>query len=182
MHSQIAISNAETALMGLLAESPKHPYHIEKDVQFRCMRVWTDLSTSSIYKLLRKLEKQGLVKAVAETTEDNRVRKVYRLTAAGHRVFRQAIRQQLSTHGIAKNPFDVAIYNQDVLSPKEAVDSLRKYGDQLDKSIKSYKALKEFLTKEGCSLARQALALRTVAMLEGERRWLKEYLKEVQHG
>jgi len=51
------LTNAEAALLGLLSERPMHPYQIEKEVRSRDMRFWTELSMSSIYKLLRKLEK-----------------------------------------------------------------------------------------------------------------------------
>ena len=56
-----SLSNAEAALLGLLAEKPMHPYQIEQEVRYRDMRFWTELSMSSIYKLLRKLEREGLV-------------------------------------------------------------------------------------------------------------------------
>ncbi|MBC8375118.1 MAG: PadR family transcriptional regulator, partial [FCB group bacterium] len=77
------ISNAEAALLGLLAEKPKHPYQIEKDVEYREMRTWTDLSMSSIYKLLKKLEDQKLVTSEMVLTEDNRARKIYSISEAG---------------------------------------------------------------------------------------------------
>jgi hypothetical protein len=35
----MTITSAEAALLGLLTEGDKHPYQIEKDVQFRDMRV-----------------------------------------------------------------------------------------------------------------------------------------------
>jgi DNA-binding PadR family transcriptional regulator len=174
--------NAETALLGLLAEAPKHPYQIEKDVQFRDMRAWTDLSMSSIYKVLRKLEKRRLVEGKPGRSKHNRRRKIYHLTGMGRMALREAVRTGLATHVVAKNPFDVAIYNRDLLSAAETRASLKRYRKGLEEAIHGYKALREFLRKEGCSEARQALALRAVAMLEGEQRWLRSYCKELGHG
>lgn len=54
----IKISNKEMALLGLLSEKPKHAYEIENDIKERDMRYWTEISKSSIYKLLNKLEKK----------------------------------------------------------------------------------------------------------------------------
>jgi DNA-binding PadR family transcriptional regulator len=43
------LSNAEAALLGLLSEQSMYPYQIEKEVRYREMRFWTELSMSSIY-------------------------------------------------------------------------------------------------------------------------------------
>ena len=60
MHDN-SLTLMETALLGLLSEGPMHPYRIEKEVRERKLRSWTDLSMSSVYKLLVKLERRGLV-------------------------------------------------------------------------------------------------------------------------
>ena len=77
------LSNAETALLGLLSERPMYPYQIEHEVKFRDMRFWTELSMSSIYKLLRKLEKEDFVERTNEISNENRLRKLYRISKKG---------------------------------------------------------------------------------------------------
>jgi DNA-binding PadR family transcriptional regulator len=174
------VSNAEMALLGLLAEGAKHPYQIEKDVQLRDMRAWTDLSMSSIYKVLHKLERRRWVEARAARSPENRRRRVFQLTASGGAALREAVRRALATHAVARNPFDLAIYNSNVLSADETRASLAEYGRKLDQALECYRALRQFLQKEGCPAARQALARRAVAMLEGEKKWLKAYLKGIE--
>jgi DNA-binding PadR family transcriptional regulator len=78
------LGDAEVALLGLLAERPKHPWQIQKDVEHRDMRSWSDLSTSTIYKRLRALEKGGLVASSTEVV-DGRARNIYSLTDAGRK-------------------------------------------------------------------------------------------------
>ena len=68
----VEISKAEAALLGLLSECPMHAYQIEQEAEFRDMRSWTDLSMSSIYKLLKKLEERELVMRNDEMSEAGR--------------------------------------------------------------------------------------------------------------
>ena len=77
------LTSLEAALMGLLDEKPMHPYEIEKVIVARDMRWWTEISMSSVYKLLRKLEKEGRVKSEVRLNRRNLAQKVYRLTPAG---------------------------------------------------------------------------------------------------
>ena len=63
------LSNKETALLMLLSEQPMHAYQIEKIVEQRAMREWTEISMSSIYKLLRKLEARRLISSRQQQSE-----------------------------------------------------------------------------------------------------------------
>jgi DNA-binding PadR family transcriptional regulator len=55
------MTNAETAILTLLAEQPRYGYEIEQIIAERGMREWTEIGFSSIYNLLKKLEREGLV-------------------------------------------------------------------------------------------------------------------------
>ena len=50
------LTNTELAILGLVAEQPKHGYQIEQDIAARGMRDWTEIGFSSIYYVLNKLE------------------------------------------------------------------------------------------------------------------------------
>ena len=64
------ISNKETALLMLLAEQSMHAYQIEKIVEEREMRFWTEISMSSIYKLLNKLAREKLISKRGKNSEN----------------------------------------------------------------------------------------------------------------
>ena len=87
------ISNSEAALLGLLSEEPMHPYRIEQEVKYRDMRFWTELSMSSIYKLLRKLEKEGFTECTNKISEKNRLQKHYSISSAGKKALQQKEQQ-----------------------------------------------------------------------------------------
>lgn len=55
------------------------------------MRDWTELSMSSIYKLLARLEKDGLVLRADEVSPDNRIRKQYTISEGGKKALREKL-------------------------------------------------------------------------------------------
>jgi hypothetical protein len=63
------LTNAELTILSLIAEKPRHGYDIEQVIEARGMRDWTDIGFSSIYYILRKLEKEGLVISAASPAE-----------------------------------------------------------------------------------------------------------------
>ena len=54
------ISLTEQLILGILSEHSEHGYNIEKIIEIRGMRKWTDIGFSSIYYVLEKLEDKGL--------------------------------------------------------------------------------------------------------------------------
>jgi DNA-binding PadR family transcriptional regulator len=174
--TESGLSNAEAALLGLLAERSKHPYQIEKDVEYRDMRSWTDLSMSSIYKLLRKLEDQEFVSSSTSITEGNRARKEYRISDSGAEALAVKLRALLRRPEILKDPFHVAIYNSDLLERDELVSCLEFYREEVQEFITGYERLEAFLKSEACSSARLAVAIRPRYQWEGVLKWTDEFL------
>lgn len=174
------ISNAEAALLGLLAEKPKHPYQIEKDVEYREMRTWTDLSMSSIYKLLKKLEEMKHVKSETALTDDNRARKIYSISNEGREALEIKLRSILRRAELLKDPFHLGIYNADILEPDELTSCLEFYRETVVETIDGYHRLESFLKDQDCSKARLAVAIRPRYQWEGVLRWVDEFLTETK--
>ena len=55
------LTASELTVLGLLVEHPRHGYDLERVIEQRGIRQWTDIGFSSIYYVLSKLEKRGLV-------------------------------------------------------------------------------------------------------------------------
>lgn len=83
-----ALTDAELLLLGLVAEMPRHGYELDQVIQQRGMREWTQIGFSSIYFVLGRLQKLGLVaaKKPAGRKAGSKARKVYTVTPAGRRV------------------------------------------------------------------------------------------------
>ena len=173
------LSNAEAALLGLLSEEPMHPYQIEQAVTSRDMRFWTDLSMSSIYKLLRKLESEKLVKRSNDISPENRLRKTYSISAAGKKALRKKLLKLLSEPEHLRWQIDIGIYNCKMLNKKELLDALKEYHMNLDKKIKGYTERLQFLRNTGCPPHRYSIAVRPVFLLKAEREWTEAYMQQV---
>lgn len=120
------MTNAELAVLSLLVERPRHGYDIELVLEERGMREWTDIGFSSIYYLLGKLEKQGLLEVRVENPGRGPARKVFAPTPAGLEAFGLATYESLSTLR-APNPFLLGLSNIIGLPDDRALAALREY-------------------------------------------------------
>jgi DNA-binding PadR family transcriptional regulator len=78
------LTNAELAILSLIVEQPRHGYDIEQVIEARQMRNWTEIGFSSIYYVLKKLERDGLIVSHLEASSGpGPARRVYSVTAAG---------------------------------------------------------------------------------------------------
>ena len=164
--------------MGLLCEKPKHAYEIESDIKYRDMRYWTEISMSSVYKLLKKLEERGLLVSEVKLSEKNVAQKVYTVTEKGKAQFHEKLTELVSEWQPVKHPVDIALANLDLLEKKEALECLSNYGISVDKMIKCYRELKDFLVGHKCHLANVQLATRRIHLLKAEKQWLHEFREE----
>lgn len=175
MHDN-SLTLMETALLGLLSEGPMHPYRIEKEVRERKLRSWTDLSMSSVYKLLVKLERRGLVLRQVRKGPGNRLRKLYALSPAGERAFRSAIRDLLTRPVHPRYPVDMGLYYSGILPEEEVRDALHEYRHVLRERITEARKRQEEPSSQGSPHHRSALVLRSVYLLEAEISWINAYL------
>lgn len=175
------ISNAEAALLGLLSEEPMYPYQVEQQVKYRDMRFWTELSMSSIYKVLDKLEKKSLVVRTNEVSEENRLRKLYAISEDGKKALQEKLVTLLSVPEHVRWQVDIGTYNCDLLPRKTVVAALKKYRKELETQVKQYGELEKFLRDSGCPPHRFAIALRPVFLLKGEIEWVDAYLARLDN-
>jgi DNA-binding PadR family transcriptional regulator len=173
------LSNAEAALLGLLSERPMYPYQIEQEVKYRDMRFWTELSMSSIYKLLSSLEKKGLVARVNEVSQENRLRKLYSISDEGAKALQDKLTALLSDPEHIRWQVDIGTYNCDLLPPEAVRKALNEYRQVLEKNIKGYRDLRQFLIDSGCPSHRMAIADRPVFLMEGEIAWVDSYIAQL---
>lgn len=176
----MTITTAEAALLGLLTEGDKHPYQIEKDVQFRDMRFWTELSMSAIYKALLKLETLGYVESITSISEENRARKIYSITEEGLAAFKDKLAELVAEPEHIRWQADVAFYNFDVFPKQQQIELLNAYKTKLEEKIQGYKDLEAFMTGEGCSIYPLSISLRPIYLLKGEVDWVQDFIKKIE--
>jgi DNA-binding PadR family transcriptional regulator len=76
----------EYALLGTIMPGPKHGYEILQFLDNALDSTW-HISTSQLYVLLKKLEKDGLANSTVETQDTRPSKRVFSLTPAGKKAF-----------------------------------------------------------------------------------------------
>jgi DNA-binding PadR family transcriptional regulator len=101
------------------------------------MRAWTELSTSSIYYILGKLEEKGFIEQVPDQAkeESERPRKVYQLTKEGGSTWKYATLEALSKPNITYTNFLMGLHNLWNIPPGEALPAVQAYRDWLESDL-----------------------------------------------
>jgi len=173
------LTNAETALLGLLAEGPAHAWQLQKQVEHRSMRTWTDLSQSTIYKQLGSLEAAGSVVASDEVAE-GRLRKVYAITDAGRAALAESLLGLLSDPEFPNQRIDIATYNVDQAPRDDVLRALAEYRAKVVETIEGWRGLEKYLIESGCPRHRLAISRRSIRLCEGDLAWLDEFVAELK--
>jgi DNA-binding PadR family transcriptional regulator len=120
------MTNAELVLLSLIAETPRHGYELEKVIDERGMRNWTDIAFSSIYFLLNKLVKEGLISATIQPAAGRGpAKKVYSVMPRGVYALREGVRSSLANPFPGDRAFLLGLSCLPLLSQKDALSALR---------------------------------------------------------
>lgn len=130
-------TDSELLLLGLVAEMPRHGYELDQVIERRSMREWTQIGFSSIYFVLGKLQKLGLVRAKtsAGPRTGAKARRVYSVTPAGRRAL--VSRTVASLRGVRPTYSSVLLgmINWPVLKRAEALHALRARSEAIEKEL-----------------------------------------------
>lgn len=173
------MTNAELAVLSLLSEKPRHGYDIEAQIEDRGMRDWTDIGFSSIYAILKKLEKKGWVEAeYAQSVGQGAPRKVYRITTSGLEAQLSAVIEALSNPGRPNSSLLLGLSNLPVISKDQALEALGQYGMALEARLgqllmraDEQQPLPDFV---------EAMFDYSTAMIATELAWLNEYIQKLE--
>jgi DNA-binding PadR family transcriptional regulator len=174
----MTLTNAELAILSLVAEKPRHGYEIEQVIEERGMRDWTEVGFSSIYYLLKKLEKDGLAEGQLEQAERGPARKVYRPTAAGGEALRNGVIEALSEPQPCYSPLQLGLANLPGIPPGEATAALQQYRealiarrDYVQARWDAQKPLPYFV---------DAMFDHGITMAEAETKWIETFITQLE--
>jgi DNA-binding PadR family transcriptional regulator len=172
------MTNAELAILSLVAERPRHGYEIEQVIQERGMRDWTEVGFSSIYYLLRKLERKGLARGELEEAERGPARRVYRATPAGADALRASVLDALSVPRRCYSPLQLGLANLPSIPSAEARAALDQYlsnlaarRDQVQARWASQHPLPYFV---------EAMFKHSMTLIEAELNWVREFMLKLE--
>ncbi|MBN2007034.1 MAG: DUF4872 domain-containing protein [Anaerolineae bacterium] len=171
-------TNAELAILSLLAEQPRHGYDIEQVIEMRGMREWTEVGFSSIYYVLKKLEQAGWIESRLEEAGRGPARKVYHITEVGSEQMKAAILESLSMPQRCFPPLLLGISTLPGIPAEAAVAALRQYIAELDKRLSHAKARWE--AQKPLPYFVEALFTYSITLAQTERDWIEQFIKEVE--
>jgi DNA-binding PadR family transcriptional regulator len=172
------MTNAELAILSLVAEKPRHGYEIERVIQARGMREWTEVGFSSIYYLLRKLERKGLVIADIVDDRPGPRRRTYRITPAGEKALETGVLEALSTPQQCYPPLQLGLANLPAIACDKAQAALRRYGQALEARSEYLQARRE--EQRPLPYFVEAMFDHSLTMIEAELGWVAGFLLQLE--
>jgi DNA-binding PadR family transcriptional regulator len=174
------MTNAELAILSLVAEQPRHGYEIEQVIEERGMREWTEVGFSSIYYLLKKLEQKGRVEGRLEETAQGPARKVYQTTPAGDEALREAIVETLSTPSPCYPPLQLGLSNLPGIPLGEAVAALQQYREALEEQQAHVQ--RRWDEQKPLPYFVEAMFDFSLTMIEAEKGWIEKLIRRIEEG
>ncbi|MDY6875341.1 MAG: PadR family transcriptional regulator [Chloroflexota bacterium] len=172
------MTNAELAILSLIAEQPRHGYEIERVIEERGMREWTEIGFSSIYYLLKKLEREGLIEGQSEEAKRGPARKVYHITPAGIEARHVGVLDALSVPHRCYPPLQLGLANLPGITIAEALAALRKYRDELDARLEHVQARWE--SQRPLPYFVDAMFDHSVTMTQAELEWITQFISQLE--
>ena len=175
------MTNAELAILSLVAERSRHGYDIEQVIEERGMRDWTEIGFSSIYYLLNKLEKAGLIESQLQHPEGKGpARKVYSITPAGRQVQLDGTIEALSNPHRGTTPFLLGLSNFPIVPPEQVIEALNAYVTAIEGRLTHM--LGRAMAQQPLPPFVQAMFDYSQVLAEAELKWIKNFIAEVEVG
>lgn len=126
------MANTELAILSLIVEKDWHGYQIEQVIEQRGMRNWTEVGFSSIYYLLNKLEKKGVIESyVAPADGRGPSKKIYQITKKGFNTWQQAALHAIAKPNQKMTSFLIGLSVLPVLPISDAIKAFETYKIEL---------------------------------------------------
>ena len=174
------ISDIEASILGLVYEGPHYGYELEKVIEERGMRSWTEIGFSSIYYVLKKLEDKKLIESKIEPVEGSPSRRVYVITENGKKAMKVKVKSLLSNYKKAVSPFDLGVINIWLLKPEEALECLKLYSKSINEHISHLEDSLRKMDKSKTPYFVKTLFTRPLVHLKTEKSWVEQFSKEIE--
>ncbi len=174
--TEYTLTNAELAILSLIAEKPRHGYELEQIIEERGMRAWTEIAFSSIYFILNRLVKKGLAGATLQPAAGRGpAKKVFSATLHGQKVLHDGIWQALSTEGRSDLHFLLGLSCLPLLSLDEVERAFNQRNTFLARKIEEI-SHHPTLTLSGLPMHVYAMFEYSLVQLRAELDWSQKFL------
>jgi DNA-binding PadR family transcriptional regulator len=171
------------AVLGLLAEEPRHPYDIAYTMQRRRMDEHIKLSMGTLYHVVDQLQRLGWISPTETAREGRRPeRTTYAVTPEGHRQLQDRIRELIAQPTREYSSFEAGLTFLHQLQREEAAALLRRRAEALREQIELW----DYALDQLCHRGLARLALIEVEMVQDARRfqldWSLRIAEEIENG
>ncbi len=170
------LTDSELLVLGLLAEMPRHGYDLEQIIEKRGMREWTQIGFSSIYYVLGKLEKKGMVKAEVPTTAKSK--KCYKTTKLGQKALVDQTISALKNFRPNHSSLLMGMIHWSTLNRDQALESLQARSDAVAKELARVQDI--YFEQEPLPDYVDAMFEFSISQLKTETRWIDRTLAYMQ--
>ncbi len=175
-----SLNHAEFIVLGLVSEESSHAYKINKKIEERGMRNWTNIGKSSIYRVLKYLEKKEFIRKWVEEV-DNRVLKVYQVTDIGINVLKNKIYRVLREYiGRHDKDYYVAFSMLPYLTQEQQIEAFTNSLNQIKKHKRELEDMLENASHYPLNV--KGLFIHPIQILDTDIKFLDWVLEEIKKG
>ena len=171
------MNEAELTILSLVAEGPRYGYEIQQVIDERGLREWLAVGFSSIYYILNKLERQGMLSSQLRYDVPGPARKVYQVTEAGRGVLQTAVADLLRQPHTLGTGFELGLANLGAMNPRQVYKVLRERETELNRRLEGVEKTWERHQREDAPVQDHIRALYThgIGMMKAEQAWLAAF-------
>jgi DNA-binding PadR family transcriptional regulator len=176
---QMTMSEAELTILSLLSESARYGHELQQVIEDRGLREWVTIGFSSIFYLLNKLEKQGMIVGDLHPDPSGVARKLYRLSDAGRGVLQTAIADLLRQPHAFGTGFELGLANLSVLKTAHVYQTLSHHHADLRHRLETIERSWERHQQEETPAEHiRALYTHSIAVMRAELDWLTHFIED----
>jgi DNA-binding PadR family transcriptional regulator len=172
--------DARLLILGVLHRGDFHPYEIKRRLEAAMVECYIDVDVGTLYYAVRQLEKNGLIRAVAqERVARGGMRTIYSITPEGRDEFRKGLHDQLEAEGPVPQALYGALLFLHLADPEIVRGSLRRRIERLNELIAKLEPIKRELAPR-LSTGGEHLLRHIEAQRKLDRAWTRELLAEIE--
>lgn len=175
------MTDAELAILSLLAQGARYGHEIQTIIDERGMRDWLAVGYSSVYYILNKFERLHMVTSELRPSSSGTARKLYALTDAGQGILRTAVSDLLRTPRSVGTGFELGLANLHVLQPSQVYVMLTYHRDDIASQLEVVRDLwKKHQQADDIEKRHDLRALYThsISRMESDLKWLTDFLHD----
>ena len=172
--------DARLLILGVLHRGNFHPYEVKRRLEAAMVECYIDVDVGTLYYAVRKLEKNGLIEAVAqERVARGGIRTIYRITPEGRADFREHLHAQFDRQGPVPQTLYGALLFLHLADRGTVEEALRRRVTRLDELIAKLCPIREELAPVTSTGGKHLLS-----HIEQQRRldraWLQDLLSDIE--